>query len=178
MRLTTVLLCFALATLPTLALAAKGGNSGSTSTTDTSYNPNGKVKGWAKGSTDTSTTSSGSTTTTTTSTDTTSTTTTDTTASTTTGTTTATPTAVSLTWTVPTQRTDGQPLSPSDIVGYEIYLTGDATGTQQVININDGTMTAYQVTDLAADTWHFAISAFDSTGLASDLSNVVSVTLQ
>ena len=184
MKTTAVLLCFALATVPTLAMAAKGGNSGSTSTTDTSYNPNGKLKGWAKGSTDTTTTSSGSTTTTTTSTDTTTTTTTDTTASTTTTdpttstTSTTAPTSVNLTWTIPTQRTDGTALSPSEVVSYEIYLTGDTSGNQPVITVNDGTVTSYQLTGLAADTWHFAVSAVDNNGLASSLSNVVSVTLQ
>ena len=87
---------------------------------------------------------------------------------------------VSLSWTIPTQRTNGDPLPISQLSGYEIYYyaDGSSAGSGQVIDINDPTVTTYTTPQLPPATYNFAISAIDTTGLASALSSPVTVTVQ
>jgi hypothetical protein len=76
---------------------------------------------------------------------------------------------------LPTTRADGSPLLATDLKGFEIYYTTDTSATGTYI-INSGTATTYSVTNLAAGTYHFAMSAVDTAGLKSSLSQVVTVT--
>ncbi|MDB6060454.1 MAG: hypothetical protein JWM78_557 [Verrucomicrobiaceae bacterium] len=81
---------------------------------------------------------------------------------------------VSLSWSAPVKRTDGKPLTASDIRAYEVYWTRNVDekgGTIKKGSTVDSTM-FYIFTP---DTYHFAISAVDLAGLKSPLSKVVSV---
>lgn len=87
---------------------------------------------------------------------------------------------VSLSWTIPTQRTDGSSLPVSQLAGYQIYYyaDGSSAGSGQVININDPLVTTYTTQVLPPATYNFAIAAVDTTGLASPLSSPVTITVQ
>lgn len=79
--------------------------------------------------------------------------------------------------TPPTKNTDGSDLT--DLMGYRIHI-GAASGTHsRVIPVNDNTIDSYVVENLAAGTWYFAVSAADTSGnestLSNEESNVVSI---
>ena len=82
-----------------------------------------------------------------------------------------------LSWSIPTTRQNGELLSPSELAAYEIYITADQSGGEQVIVVNDPMQTSYTIVGLAPDTYHFAISAVDVDGLRSELSIVVDKTI-
>ncbi len=83
-----------------------------------------------------------------------------------------------LTWTVPVTRANGDPLPVGELGGYEIYMTAENSGASEVIVINDPLQQEFLLRDLEADTYHFGISSFDTDGNVSDMSPIVSKTIQ
>jgi hypothetical protein len=78
-----------------------------------------------------------------------------------------------LSWTAPTQRTDGSPLN--DLAGFKVYWGTAADTLVNVIPIDNPGVTTYVVENLpGGSTYYFATSAFDSSGIESALSNVAS----
>jgi hypothetical protein len=77
-----------------------------------------------------------------------------------------------LTWTPPTQNTDGSPLN--NLAGYRVYW-----GTSQGNYANSATITnpgiaTYVVSQLTPAQWFFVVTAYSSTGVESTFSNVTS----
>jgi hypothetical protein len=84
--------------------------------------------------------------------------------------------AVTLSWTSPTENTDGSALT--NLAGYRIlYGTSASELTQSIQIANPGLMT-YVVEDLSPGTYYFAVRAYASNGGESDNSNVVSQVVQ
>lgn len=79
-----------------------------------------------------------------------------------------------LSWSVPTTRADGQPLAMSELSGYEVYMLSESTGESRVITIDDPLSTTQTIDGLTPDTYHFAVTAIDASGLISELSSPVS----
>jgi hypothetical protein len=82
--------------------------------------------------------------------------------------------SVELKWLIPLTRENGDPLSPSELRGYEIYVVHEESNADRIIAVNDATIDNYVVEDLAEGTHHFAIVAIDINGLKSALSESVS----
>jgi hypothetical protein len=82
-----------------------------------------------------------------------------------------------LTWTPPTQNTDGT--AYTNFGGFKIYYGTDATNLPSVVDIPDTTNTknTYTITGLAPTTWFFSMTAYNSAGGESDKSGVVSKTI-
>jgi hypothetical protein len=80
-----------------------------------------------------------------------------------------------LSWTPPDQNTNGSALT--NLAGYRIYYGTSADGLDQVIDIPGVGMTTYVVDNLTAGTYYFSIRAYNSAGVESALSNVVSDTI-
>ena len=81
-----------------------------------------------------------------------------------------------LTWTPPTQNTDGSALT--DLAGYRIYY-GTASGTYTLgpIDVADPTAVEYVVTGLNNDTtYYFVATSYNSAGTESAYSNEASKT--
>jgi hypothetical protein len=72
-----------------------------------------------------------------------------------------------LTWTAPTQNTDGTPLT--NLAGYRVYHGLSASALNDVIPV---TGTSYNFTALASGTHYFAVSAYSTAGVGSALSAV------
>ncbi|MEJ2452536.1 MAG: putative Ig domain-containing protein [Candidatus Thiodiazotropha sp.] len=85
----------------------------------------------------------------------------------------STPPSTTLTWTAPSTRSDGTPISLSEISGYRIYVGDTETSMTAVVDINDHTVTEYTLTDLSAGDHYFSITAYDIDGNESGLSNVI-----
>ena len=75
-----------------------------------------------------------------------------------------------LSWTAPTENTDGSTLS--NLAGYRIRYGTSAGALTQTILIDNASVTTYVVEDLAPATWYFAVTAVNSTGSESAYSNV------
>lgn len=76
----------------------------------------------------------------------------------------------SLTWTAPTQNTDGSPLT--NLAGYRVYRGTSANALNEVIQIPGAANTAYAYTQLANGTHYFAVSAYSAAGAESAKSEV------
>jgi hypothetical protein len=75
-----------------------------------------------------------------------------------------------LTWAAPSTNEDGTPLT--SLGGYKVYY-GTTPGVYTSIDV--GQVSSYQVPGLATGkVYYFAVSAYDSSGNESDLSEVVS----
>jgi len=83
--------------------------------------------------------------------------------------------SATLTWTLPTQNTDGSPLT--DLAGFRIMFGQSPTALDQSVTVNSPTATSYTVGNLDSGTWYFAIVAFDSLGGASAPTNLVTATI-
>jgi len=87
----------------------------------------------------------------------------------------ATADSVTLSWTAPTDNTNGSALT--NLAGYQIsYGTSPSALTQQ-ISINTVGVMNYVVTNLSSGTWYFEIVAVNSAGVQSTPSGVVSTTI-
>lgn len=84
--------------------------------------------------------------------------------------------SASLSWQPPTQNTDGSALT--DLAGYRIVYGTSAAALTQSVDVPGAGMTAYVVQNLTPATYYFAIKAYTSGGSESDVSNVVSKTIQ
>lgn len=77
--------------------------------------------------------------------------------------------SATLSWDAPTERTDGTPLG--DLAGYTIHY-GRMSGVYDYrIDVNTPGIATYVVENLVPGDWYFAMTAYDSAGLVSDLSN-------
>jgi Putative Ig domain len=83
--------------------------------------------------------------------------------------------SASLSWTPPTQNTDGTSLT--NLAGYRISYGTSASALTQTIQIANPGISTYLIEDLAAGDWYFAVSAYASSGAASANSSVVSKTI-
>ena len=81
-----------------------------------------------------------------------------------------------LSWVAPTQNTNGTAITT--LAGYTINYGNSATSLSQSVSITNPATTTYTVQNLGTGTWYFAVSAVDSDGSTSSLSQVVSKTIQ
>lgn len=83
--------------------------------------------------------------------------------------------AATLSWTAPTLNTDGTPLT--DLAAYKIYYgTSPDNYTDEVYVDNPGT-TTFVIENLAPNTYYFASTSINASGIESALSNVASMTV-
>lgn len=80
--------------------------------------------------------------------------------------------SASLSWTAPTKNTDGSTLT--SLAGYRISYGLNPAELTSSIQVASPTAVSYIVENLDANTWYFGVRAYTSTGVDSDLSNVVS----
>jgi hypothetical protein len=80
-----------------------------------------------------------------------------------------------LSWTPPTENTDGSALS--NLAGYRVYYGASAGALTQKVDINNAGLTAYVLENLPAGTTYFAVVAINSAGVESALSGVGSKTI-
>lgn len=80
-----------------------------------------------------------------------------------------------LSWQAPTSNTNGTALT--DLAGFRIYYGTNSSSLTRVIDVSNPGAVSYVVTNLAAGTWYFAITAYTNTGQESAKSNVGSKTI-
>lgn len=84
--------------------------------------------------------------------------------------------SVTLSWTPPTENTDGTPLT--DLAGYRIYW-GDGSGSYpNSVTLENPGLTTYVVENLAPGTYEFVATSYNSAGVESDYSAPATKTVQ
>jgi hypothetical protein len=76
--------------------------------------------------------------------------------------------SVSLSWVAPTQNADGSPLV--DLAGYQIHYGRSSGLYDHVVRIDSPGITTYVVDNLVPDTYYFAATSFNSSGVESEYS--------
>lgn len=83
--------------------------------------------------------------------------------------------STTLSWTAPTQNEDGTPLT--DLAGYKIYYGKSSRSYTDQVRIDNPGITSYVVDNLTPDTYYFAATSFNSSGVESGFSNEATKTL-
>lgn len=84
-------------------------------------------------------------------------------------------TKAALTWTAPTQNTDGSALT--NLAGFRPLWGPSCADLPNSVYINDPAARSWQSPDLAPGTWSFAVIAFNTLGLESEPSECKSKTM-
>ncbi len=80
---------------------------------------------------------------------------------------------MTLQWTAPVTRTDGTPLSLSEIAGYRVYYGTSPGNYPNYIDINDGSLQSATLKGVPVGTYYVAMSTLDTSGLASNYSAAI-----
>jgi len=83
--------------------------------------------------------------------------------------------SANLTWTAPTENSNGTSLA--DLTGYTIYYGTDPSDMTQTIAVDSPSTSTYQVSNLPAGTFYFAVAAMASDGTESVESTVATKTI-
>lgn len=80
--------------------------------------------------------------------------------------------SATVSWTPPTQNTDGSTIS--NLAGFRVQYGSSPSALTQTIQIANSGLATYVVTGLSSGTWYFAVRAYTSSGAESANSSVVS----
>jgi hypothetical protein len=84
--------------------------------------------------------------------------------------------SVTVSWTPPTQNTNGSALT--NLSGYTINYGTNASDLSSEVKVSTTGVTSYVIDNLPAGTYYFGVSAYSSAGETSSVSKVVSKTIQ
>jgi hypothetical protein len=79
-------------------------------------------------------------------------------------------------WTPPLDNTDGSVIS--NLAGYKIHYGTSSTNLSQTVQVTNTGLTSYMLSNLASGTWYFGVTAYNSSGGESALSNISAKTIQ
>jgi len=82
---------------------------------------------------------------------------------------------VTLSWSAPTENTNGSALT--NLSGYVINYGTSAVALTQTISISTVGMLSYVISNLSSGTWYFEVVAVNASGVQSSPSSVVSMTI-
>lgn len=85
------------------------------------------------------------------------------------------PGTATLSWVAPTENTDGSPVT--DLAGYQIHYGTSVDALTQTIVVPTAGTTTYVISDMAAGTYYFTVTAYSAMGTESAQSNVASKTI-
>jgi len=78
-----------------------------------------------------------------------------------------------LSWSAPATRTDGEPLSLSEIDGYRLYYGKQKGAYIKGANIKDGAAQSVTVTGVPVGTYYVVLTTYDASGVESNYSAAV-----
>lgn len=83
--------------------------------------------------------------------------------------------SATLSWTPPTQNTDGSTLS--NLAGYEVRYGRSTGDLSQSVTLDNPSLNRYVVENLSSGTWYFAVVAVTSARVTSAVSNTATKTI-
>ena len=84
-------------------------------------------------------------------------------------------TSVTVSWVAPLEKVDGSALT--DLAGFVIVYGTSSDALSQSVYIDNPSIDRYLLEDLSAGTWYFGVKAYSASGAESELSTLVSKTL-
>jgi len=78
--------------------------------------------------------------------------------------------SATLSWTAPTENTNGSALTP--LTGYTIYYGISQGSLTKSVAVSGASTLTYQVTGLTSGTWYFAVAADAEDGTQSAMSSI------
>ena len=92
------------------------------------------------------------------------------------GGTTSTTGSVTVSWTPPTQNTNGTTLT--NLAGFTINYGTSSSNLSTEVKVSNSSVSSYVIDNLPAGTYYFGVTAYSSSGETSTVSNIVSKTIQ
>ncbi len=89
-----------------------------------------------------------------------------------TGSTSSTTGTATISWSPPTENTDGTPVAA--LSGYRVYYGTSADALTKSVDVSGASVTSYEITNLSAGTYYFAVAALTTSGAESALSETAS----
>ena len=83
--------------------------------------------------------------------------------------------SVTFSWVAPTENNNGSPLT--NLAGYKIHYGTASQDYTQVVALNNPSLNRYVLDSLPSGTYYFAITAYNSAGIESNLSGEITTTL-
>jgi hypothetical protein len=83
--------------------------------------------------------------------------------------------SATLSWSPPTSNVDGTPVT--NLAGYRVKYGQQATNLSETVSVPSPGITSVVIENLSAGTWYFAVSAYTTANIESDLSNLAQKTL-
>jgi hypothetical protein len=83
--------------------------------------------------------------------------------------------SATLSWQPPTRNEDGSALT--NLAGFRIAYGKSSSSLSEQVELSNPGLSSYVVTGLGSGTWYFAVKAYTSAGVESDLSNLASKTI-
>jgi len=84
--------------------------------------------------------------------------------------------AMTLSWTAPTENTDGSPLI--DLTGYKLYYGTSAGNYTKQVRIDNPSISTYLIENLLPKTYYVVATSFNAAGIESSYSNVAVKTVE
>jgi hypothetical protein len=81
--------------------------------------------------------------------------------------------SINLSWNPPVTRTDGSYLPVGDLAGFRVYMGTSSGNLTPYIDLDSGDINEFTIKNLSSGSYYFAISAFDTDGQESGLSQVI-----
>jgi hypothetical protein len=88
----------------------------------------------------------------------------------------ATPASATVSWSPPTTNVDGTPVT--DLAGFRVVYGLSTDGMTNTLSIPSASITSATIEGLAPGLWYFAVKAYTSAGVESDLSTVASKSIR
>jgi hypothetical protein len=83
--------------------------------------------------------------------------------------------SIAFSWVPPTENNNGSPLT--NLAGYKIHYGTASQDYTQVVAVDNPSLNRYVLESLPSGTYYFAITAYNSAGVESNLSGEISATL-
>jgi len=83
--------------------------------------------------------------------------------------------SATLSWSPPTSNVDGTPVT--NLAGYRVKYGQQASNLSETLSIPSPGITSVVIENLSTGTWYFAVSAYTTANIESDLSNLAQKTL-
>ena len=83
--------------------------------------------------------------------------------------------SATVTWSAPTQNTNGTPLT--NLAGFHIYYGTSSSNLNQSVQLANPALTSYTFNSLPSGTWYFSINDYTTAGVESAVSSVASTTV-
>lgn len=82
--------------------------------------------------------------------------------------------SATLSWSPPTSNVDGTPVT--NLAGYRVKYGQQASNLSETVSVPSPGITSVVIENLSAGTWYFAVSAYTTANIESDLSNLAQKT--